>query len=162
MAHGEDAVRVYLDRLAEEDPTTATLVAAYESNEELIQALIAVRQQAAIAQRELAKRMDTSQSVVVHLEAGQSDPRLSTIARYAAALGKVVHWRLQDYRARPEVSGASWLPITSSNYLEPSAGMFPGWVSQSGAGLAYAGLPEIASARPVPTSPATALNPQAA
>lgn len=96
MADVKDAVEEYLDLLIEGDPSAEALVAAYECNEALIQALIAARQGAEITQRALAQRMETSQSVVVHLEAGHSDPRLSTIARYAAALGKVVAWRLED------------------------------------------------------------------
>ena len=40
--------------------------------------------------------MGTSQSAVARLEAGRLDVRLSTLERYAAAVGHVLDWRLED------------------------------------------------------------------
>jgi predicted transcriptional regulator len=39
--------------------------------------------------------MGTSQSAVARLEAGELDARLSTVERYAAAVGAVLHWDLR-------------------------------------------------------------------
>ena len=39
--------------------------------------------------------MGTSQSAVARLESGDADVRLSTLERYAAALGQQLDWRLQ-------------------------------------------------------------------
>jgi transcriptional regulator with XRE-family HTH domain len=47
-----------------------------------------------LTQTQVAARMGTSQSAVARVEAGGSDVRLSTIERYAAALGNVVEWSL--------------------------------------------------------------------
>lgn len=41
-----------------------------------------------LSQTEVAARMRTSQSAVARLEAGQDDIRLSTLQRYARALGQ--------------------------------------------------------------------------
>lgn len=49
-----------------------------------------------LTQTDVAARMGTSQSAVARLEAGGLDARLSTIERYAAAVGHVLDWRLQD------------------------------------------------------------------
>ena len=49
-----------------------------------------------LTQTEVAARMGTSQSAVARLEAGQLDVRMSTLERYAAAVGHVVSWRLED------------------------------------------------------------------
>ena len=38
--------------------------------------------------------MGTSQSAVARLEAGDVDAKLSTVERYAAALGRRVEWRI--------------------------------------------------------------------
>ena len=38
--------------------------------------------------------MGTSQSAVARLESGDADLRLSTLERYAAALGQRLDWRL--------------------------------------------------------------------
>lgn len=45
------------------------------------------RRAAGLSQTEIAARMGTSQSAVARLEAGQGDIRLSTLRRYAGALG---------------------------------------------------------------------------
>ncbi|MGP8060006.1 MAG: helix-turn-helix domain-containing protein [Acidimicrobiales bacterium] len=49
-----------------------------------------------LSQTEVAARMGTSQSAVARLESGAGDVRLSTVERYAAALGWQLDWRLQD------------------------------------------------------------------
>jgi predicted transcriptional regulator len=40
--------------------------------------------------------MGTSQSAVARIEPGQADVKLSTLERYAAAVGKRVQWELLD------------------------------------------------------------------
>jgi ribosome-binding protein aMBF1 (putative translation factor) len=72
----------------------------------LIADLAAQRQAAGLSQTEVAARMGTSQSAVARLEAGESDLRLSTLERYAAAVGSQVSWRLdpaagEDRRESP-------------------------------------------------------------
>jgi transcriptional regulator with XRE-family HTH domain len=58
--------------------------------------LVAERVAAGLSQTEVAARMGTSQSAVARLEAGAADVRLSTLQRYAAALGRLLDWRLED------------------------------------------------------------------
>jgi transcriptional regulator with XRE-family HTH domain len=54
---------------------------------------LAVRRRAAgLSQTEVAARMGTSQSAVARLEAGRGDVRVSTLERYAHALGLVVRF----------------------------------------------------------------------
>src|SRR5262249_32107093 len=53
-------------------------------------------------QREIAATMESSQPAVARLEAGQGDPRLSTLERYVAALG--ARLRLDLFPARSEES----------------------------------------------------------
>jgi transcriptional regulator with XRE-family HTH domain len=56
--------------------------------------LVTLRREAGLSQTEVAARMGTSQSAVARLEAGQGDLRLSSLERYAAALGRTIDWRL--------------------------------------------------------------------
>ncbi len=49
-----------------------------------------------LTQTEVAARMGTSQSAVARMETGGSDLRLSTVERYAAAVGAVVDWSLRS------------------------------------------------------------------
>jgi transcriptional regulator with XRE-family HTH domain len=57
--------------------------------------LVARRQALGLSQTEVAARMGTSQSAVARLESGDADVRLSTLERYAAALGHMLDVRLQ-------------------------------------------------------------------
>ncbi len=52
-----------------------------------------------MSQTAVAAVMGTSQSAVARLETGDVDAKLSTVERYAAALGHKVEWRLA--KARP-------------------------------------------------------------
>lgn len=61
---------------------------------ELVQSLALMRTELGLSQTEVAARMGTSQSAVARLEAGDADPRLSTLERYAAALGRSLDVRL--------------------------------------------------------------------
>jgi transcriptional regulator with XRE-family HTH domain len=54
--------------------------------------LAEVRREQRLSQTQIAARMGTSQSAVARLEAGQDDIRLSTLRRYADALGHTVHF----------------------------------------------------------------------
>ncbi|WP_306362797.1 helix-turn-helix domain-containing protein [Nocardia sp. CC227C] len=60
----------------------------------LLTDLVAARRAARLSQTEIAARMRTSQSAVARLEAGQVDVRISTLERYAAAIGSRITWEL--------------------------------------------------------------------
>jgi predicted transcriptional regulator len=61
----------------------------------LIDELVRARQESELSQTEIAARMGTTQSAVARLESGGLDARLSTLERYAAALGQTVDWRIR-------------------------------------------------------------------
>src|SRR5438445_13450296 len=67
--------------------------------------LVARRRALGLSQTEVAARMGTSQSAVARLESGHGDLRLSTLERYAAALGKRLDWRGKG--------GGRWAPPPS-------------------------------------------------
>lgn len=68
-------------RLAQE------LVAA---DDRLLAELTELREKSGQSQEEIGKRMGVGQSAVARIESGDRDPRLSTIRRYAHAVGAVV------------------------------------------------------------------------
>lgn len=57
--------------------------------------LVERRVSSGLSQTQVAARMGTSQSAVARIEAGGTDILLSTLERYAAALGSRIEWRLQ-------------------------------------------------------------------
>lgn len=72
--------------------------------------LAARRVSLGLTQTQVAARMGTSQSAVARVESGSSDVRLSTIERYAAAVGHVVEWSLAESEPeqQPEGAGGAW------------------------------------------------------
>jgi hypothetical protein len=63
--------------------------------QELLAELIAERRAAGLSQAEVADRMGTSQPAVARVEAGVVDVRLSTLRRYAEAVGRRLELRLK-------------------------------------------------------------------
>jgi predicted transcriptional regulator len=68
---------------------------------ELIEELVRARQDGSLSQTEIAARMGTSQSAVARLESGDLDARLSTLERYAAAVGRTVDWHIRSAEEPP-------------------------------------------------------------
>ena len=67
----------------------------------LVADLTAQRRSARLSQTEVAARMGTSQSAVARLETGDADVRVSTLERYAAAIGSQVAWQARTGSAEP-------------------------------------------------------------
>ena len=61
---------------------------------ELGRELVELRHRSGLSQTQVAARMGTSQSAVARLEAGEVDVRMSTLERYAAAVGQSLDVRL--------------------------------------------------------------------
>jgi ribosome-binding protein aMBF1 (putative translation factor) len=58
--------------------------------------LVERRRALGLSQTQVAARMGTSQSAVARLETGTADVLLSTVDRYAAALGWELRWSLEE------------------------------------------------------------------
>lgn len=88
----------FLDEIVEErsrrNSEFPELVEAALRRRELLRALAQRREQRGLTQRAVARRMGTSQPAVTRMEAGEIDAKLSTVERYAAAIGERVEWRL--------------------------------------------------------------------
>jgi len=69
---------------------------------EVIDALVRRRTELGLSQTVVAARMGTSQSAVARLEAGRSDPRMSTLERYAAALDTSVAYAVASRRTETD------------------------------------------------------------
>jgi len=67
----------------------------------LVTDLTAQRRSAGLSQTEVAARMGTSQSAVARLETGDADVRVSTLERYAAAIGSQVAWQARPGSVQP-------------------------------------------------------------
>jgi len=71
-----------------------------EGRRRLLGELVSQRRSLGLSQTEVAARMGTSQSAVARLEAVAGDVRLSTLERYAEALGHTLRWYLEPASGR--------------------------------------------------------------
>src|SRR5215831_21096146 len=76
----------------------------------LVADLTAERRSAGLSQTEVAARMGTSQSAVARLETGDADVRVSTLERYAAAIGSQLAWRARAQDAEERGGPGSIAP----------------------------------------------------
>ena len=72
------------------DPTNAEEVNAMFERFHLREELYKARREAKLTQKELARRMGTSQTYIAAVEHGKKNITFSTLARYARACGKKV------------------------------------------------------------------------
>jgi predicted transcriptional regulator len=81
------------ERSARRPHFRALFVQARERRARLRQ-LAVLRNHQGLTQTEVAARMGTSQAVVARIESGAVDTKLSTLERYASALGKRLEWHV--------------------------------------------------------------------
>jgi ribosome-binding protein aMBF1 (putative translation factor) len=92
MAMSTKSLKEYRKKLLA-DPEVKTAYDALEDEYALARAIIQARITSGLTQEELAKRMDTTQSVIARLESGKALPSTRTLLRVAKATG--THFRAQ-------------------------------------------------------------------
>jgi ribosome-binding protein aMBF1 (putative translation factor) len=98
MANRRDFLDEIIDERSERNPEFPDLVEAALRRRKLLRELAVRREKLGLSQTVVAARMGTSQSAVARLEAGEIDAKLSTVERFAAALGQKVEWRVGKAR----------------------------------------------------------------
>jgi len=91
--------------------------AEYDRLEEefaLIEECLKARSAAGITQTEVAKRIGTTQSAIARLESGRGEPSISTLRKYASALGCRLEFRLVGCAVKKPVA----VPATKSGKLK--------------------------------------------
>lgn len=93
-----------------------------EQRERFIKVLVQIRKDAGLRQQDVAEAMGVGQSTLSQFE-NAVDPRLSTVQRYARAVGAEVHF----FASRRSVKAKAWLvsddvqPRRIGTWDEPSA-----------------------------------------
>ena len=82
------------------DPKYRREYEALEEEFSLVAALIEARTRAGLTQKQVARRMKTTQAVVARLEGGGSKPSTRTLERYAEATGSRLRITFEPERAR--------------------------------------------------------------
>jgi DNA-binding XRE family transcriptional regulator len=91
-----DDLEDYIAERARRNPEFPALVDAHLERRRLQRALAAKRQELGLTQAEVAARMETSQSAVARIEAGEVDAKMSTLQRYAIAIGHEIEFSLRS------------------------------------------------------------------
>lgn len=91
-----DDLEDYLAQRAQANPGFPALVDAHLERRRLQRALAAKRHELGLTQAEVAACMQTSQSAVARIEAGEVDAKMSTLQRYAIAIGHEIEFSLRS------------------------------------------------------------------
>lgn len=90
----------FLDEIIEErtamNPAFTAIVEEAYQRRLLLRQLAEARKAAHLTRTVVAARMGTSEAAVARLEAAMGDPKVSSIERFAAAVGKRIHWEIVD------------------------------------------------------------------
>lgn len=94
----------FLDEVIEgrtkKNPEFPEMVEAALRARRLLRSLAERRRELGLSQTAVAARMRTSQSALARLEGGEADPRISTVERYALAMGEeLAHRRTGSVKA---------------------------------------------------------------
>jgi len=96
MADERDFLDEVIAERSARNPDFPEMMDAARRRRELLRALATQRTDRMISQTQLAAAMGTSQSTLARLETTAADTKLSTIERYAHALGMSVQYHLLD------------------------------------------------------------------
>jgi DNA-binding XRE family transcriptional regulator len=83
---GKDFLDEIVERRSRANPEFPEMVEAALRARELLRSLAQRRRELELSQTSVAARMKTSQSALARMEAGEVDPRISTVERYALAI----------------------------------------------------------------------------
>ncbi len=72
------------------DPARAERLAAVQDGMRIAEELYKARKAAKLTQKELAEKLNTSQSFIARMERGKVNMTIQTVAKYAAACGKKI------------------------------------------------------------------------
>ncbi len=91
----KDFLDEIIDESTKRNPKFPEMLEAAQERRRLLRELAARREKAGITQKDVAAVMKTSQSAVARMERGEIDAKLSTVDRYAAAIGHRLEWRVK-------------------------------------------------------------------
>lgn len=87
MPEQYDDLDAYIEKQAVRNPNFPKMVDAALKERRLLRKLAAKRVEMGLSQKFVAALMGTTQPALARLERGEIDPKLSTLERYAEALG---------------------------------------------------------------------------
>lgn len=123
-----------------EDPEFRAHFEDAHARSALLRELVAARRGSGQTQTAVALRMATTQSTISHLEGGGSDPRLSTLQRYARAVGGCLLVTLRALPASIATLPLIWPTLNEAAAIPPEMVDNVG-LSRSGSGISVHDVP---------------------
>lgn len=93
-----DALDRMMDRIRQDNPGAGAEYDRLKERARAVAPIVEARRAAGWSQRDLAERTGVPQPVIARLEAGDNDPKLSTLSRLSHALGLQLTWERLDRR----------------------------------------------------------------
>jgi transcriptional regulator with XRE-family HTH domain len=121
FASDEDFLAELIHERTRRNPNFPELLEAAVRRRELVASLAAKREELGLSQESVAARMGTSQPAIARLESGEVDAKLSTLERFATALGHRITWRLVSAGPR-DASRSSKGASDEAQQVAPAAG----------------------------------------
>lgn len=90
MSEQYDDLDAYIEKQAARNPNFPKMVDAALKERRLLRKLAEKRVEMGLSQKTVAALMGTTQPALARLERGEIDPKLSTLERYAEALGLTI------------------------------------------------------------------------
>ncbi|MGE9695125.1 MULTISPECIES: helix-turn-helix domain-containing protein [unclassified Streptomyces] len=103
------------------DAHTRAAAADAEALMTLVETLVKHRKKCGLTQKQVAEHMETTQSAVSDFERLGGDPRLSTVMRYARAVGLRI-WFGARTESQPAPDPQTWEPLAHSEEPVPVVG----------------------------------------
>ncbi|UMP02239.1 helix-turn-helix transcriptional regulator [Amycolatopsis sp. EV170708-02-1] len=98
------------------DPVQRLATDLVESDRQLLRRLVALRNEKKLTQKDIANTMGVTQPAVAALERADADPKLSTIRRYALAIGALIRHSVTDVSSHsPGLTVSPSLPATGTS-----------------------------------------------
>ncbi len=73
------------------------------ANYELLSDLVKIRIESGLTQKDVADLLQVSQQYISKFESLESDPRLSTISKYAMAINVLIEHKIREFSVRDDV-----------------------------------------------------------
>lgn len=105
-------------------------IADVKESHALLDSLVDHRNRLKLSQKEIATRMGVSQSTVAGFESEMNDPRISTVQRYARAIGMRVGFKVESKSPTASPMMPNWLDSSWSD--EPGNPSRLGWAVGKG------------------------------
>ncbi len=86
------------------DPTQQLAERLVAADDNLLDQLVELRKSKGLTQRDVADRLGVDQSAIARIESGDRDPHLSTLRRYALAIGAEVEHKVIGFKPRTRTS----------------------------------------------------------